>query len=281
MGTLYVNKSDVVYVSTAGEHYSIGIGWTFVANQVSLEEWHDVVVGSTRTISIYDSIALTESVSRTIDFGMHATGVIPPRQLEALWQVDMNTSDFLKIPVRSFEGSGFDSLEGNIPVRTFEGAMEHEIYMTLSGTIPTREIEAEMGWVSTSGKIPLRTLEAEFYGSEFYMEGSIPVRSLEATMTSDGYFTLEGKLPVRLIDASMYEDAVWTLDKKRPIHLIVASMQEEGFMTLDRLIPIRKLEASFYAEEFFVEGTIPVWVIDASGFTDPSLGDYILRYTRP
>lgn len=303
MATLYPSVYDIVYVRTSGENYSVGIGWTSVADLVDVDDvLTDIIIGDTRGAISYSTVSVDDVVS-AIDIITTAhvqptatwTPLIPIRKLVASGVRPAETGQYTRIPVRGLVSSGVIVAEGNLPVREFAAEVLQDWPSTVQSKIPVRIIESYRGAEQVAGKLPTRTIEATAYGNTASVSGYIPVREGESELVVTEYATLNGYIPVRSILTDGHADYLITLSKTRPCWTGSSTVDQDYSATVSGKIPPRTISVGPYDGGVSVTGYIPPRVIGSgSGMsggtgqggtvipTVPSSdGDYILVYTRP
>lgn len=122
----------------------------------------------------------------------------------------------------------------------------------------------------------------------------IPLRTVTATMYTEGVFQLDQTMPVRSLTASMGVTAdVMSVASKIPGALLLAgSMYEGDAFQLDAIIPQRTMAGAMWSDVWWLNEEIPVWLIDSLMLdTKPSVHpdlditedsfSGVLRYVRP
>ena len=290
--TIYISINDVAYVRTSGENYSVGIGWTSVAELCSVAEVLDILVGDTRAVFAYDAIDATDVPTISHVLCAKLDEKIPVRWGEIEGNRIAQVDDFAYIPVREVMASGGIIFSYYIPTRECSAQVSHTWGADLSARMPVRSIEAATGAEQVACLIPTRGIDAEVYDGGVSVNNYIPVREITATEVGIVFATFAGKIPPRSLSVTGYADISALLSKFIPPRKISANVLQDYSATLSKLIPPRIIEAAEYETQVSVEGYIPVRLSDRSVDGGGSTGgggevsstvseDYILRYTRP
>lgn len=287
--TLYINSSDLAIHTEA---VSAGIGWTFVADSILLEEWIDILIGETRKITVSSVVTVADSATLLRPDVANFSGNVPPRRGEASGYYLANGSQFNYIPVRTAEIFGGGILEELIPTRELTAVVSSDWPAVLNKRVPVRTLVAYLGGTQDNGLIPTRTIDAEIYTGGLSSSGYIPVRSVVASESIILYVVFAGNIPIRSLVSSGYESGTCSLDKKRTVWFGQADIVSDYGSTFTGVIPPRKISSDEYEAGISVEGNIPVRYSGASVGTGGTSGesgtatptvttDYILRYVRP
>lgn len=302
MATLYPSVYDIVYVRTTGENYSVGIGWTSVADLTDVDDViTDIIIGNIRAAISFSTVIVTDIVTASIVTTAKVqptatwTPRIPVRMGVSTGVYIANTGQYTRIPVREVLSSGVIVAEGNLPVREFASEVLQDWPSTVEGRISVRTLESYKGAEQVVGKLPTRNIESSSYENTARVDGYIPVREGESELIITEYATLNGKIPVRSILTDGYATYLITLTKSRPCWTGSAAVTQDYQVDASGKIPPRILSSFPYDNGVSVIGYIPPRVIGSgSGIgggtgegstvipTIPtSDGDYILVYSRP
>lgn len=291
--TLSISAFDYARVTTPGENYSVGIGWTSVGDLITVADVvTDIIVGETRAVIVSDSIDASDVPTVERIYCGQLDEKFPARYVSASGYNVVEGSIFNKVGVRSISASGVTQLDERIPTREFSGTVAFTAAISLSKRIPTRAIIGLAGAEQIAGLLPVRTISAEAYSGESRLSDYIPVRIVEASVSGITYATLSERIPPRIGTTSAYVDYLISLSKRIPPRLLQAEVIQEYGSTLSGRIPPRKIEVTEYEPAASLSGNRPVWLggiatgessgSSGVGTVSPTVSDeYILQYVRP
>lgn len=260
---------------------------------------------------IYEEVTVTERVAFTemIVSVYDAVAVVEYASLEQQpWALAQNMpvwtgyAEFsktfqgdLKAPAWKGSGQFGYSLDKEMPTRSLAGTMQADsIGMTVSSYLPTWSLAGQTGFQLYESN-PVWGLSASFVMSYILtLSVRIPLRTVTATMYTEGVFQLDQTMPVRSLTASMGVTAdVMSVASKIPGALLLAgSMYEGDAFQLDAIIPQRTMAGAMWSDVWWLNEEIPVWLIDSlmldtkpsvhpdSDITEDSFSG-VLRYVRP
>lgn len=278
--TQYISVNDTVYVRSAGENYSVGIGWSFVADGVAVTESLDMVVGDSRDANSHDSVSVSESVSGSVTSFMKVAGDIPVREGSISGVYLLTGSIFNKLPVRGISANGAGVASGYVPTRSSSAELEGYTAGIITGELPVRTCDISGANQQIDGLLPTRALVSTGYQSNISVASYIPVRTLIASDNGAGYATVTGRLPVRTLVTTGYEAITGSVAGNIPVRTGSITAESTYSITVAGLIPIRTIESDGVYGTNSVAGYIPPRTF--SVYLESTVtGDYILRYVRP
>jgi hypothetical protein len=286
-----------------------------IFEEASAAEWYDVLVGDTRSISVYDTVVITESktVNRVYNISKYETvtvadvpslyvvpGFYIDERYPPTWPVWELTAEF----ARSFEGgtdlywpsfsieAGFGGiLESRTPTWSMSASfVSPGEWMSLSENMPTWEGEGYFG-ASLEARMPFYSITIEL-GTEGYfsLSESIPFWEIEGEIIPPLIFSLDEYLPFWTIEISLDGEDYMSLDESTPFYRIEATIRADYPFTLEENMPFWEIVSTMYSGDFSLDAVMPIWlmggirgegVFDGVMIDSERFDDYILRYRRP
>ena len=189
---------------------------------------------------LYIPVRLTE-----ISGGILLESNLPTRSLDAEVSFAWGASLSRNIPVRTVEIlSGAEQVIGKLPTREIE-AIAYEAWGSVVTYIPVRTITTATSYavyITFSGVITVRAIQASVYsGNTASLDKKRPIYTGEISVLQDYGVTLDRLIPVRKIDTDEYEADI-SLTGYIPVWIIGASVSGGGTVGEGSLVTPTVLE---------------------------------------